>query len=515
MLYCTNLACPNPFNADSHRFCSSCGSQNLLDLFRSRYRVIKFLKQNKYSRTYEARDCDRMNDPCIIKQITPQQVPTKITELFEREAELLKKLGKHPQIPQLLAYFQEGQHEYLVQESIEGQTLLQELQQTGAFNEAKIWQLLNDLLPVLHFIHSHDVIHRNIKPDNLIRCSQNGPLVLIDFDISKEIAGGNGNSATKVGTQGYAPPEQINGQVFPGSDLYSLGVTCLRLLTGCLPREDGRDDLRDSKNYRWLWRENLPQGIRVSARLGQILEQLTREKCEERYASAREVLTAMTSPPTPQPPPSIPSQPIAQAANTSTQFFPQTPNNSTVAPQSLTQAAKNPTIISPNVTQIPNQTPNLSQNSSTPGGDYSRLQQFLVSQQWKEANQETMVLILGVAGKATESDLLEQDIEFFPCTELRTIDQLWIKYSKGRFGFSVQKEIWCNLGGDEAQEFEFWERFGQRVGWCVRKWGLLGKTIWRSCDEMTFKSNAPRGNLPRLGCWLSILARLDECELSG
>ncbi|MDY6785767.1 MAG: serine/threonine-protein kinase [Cyanobacteriota bacterium] len=510
MLYCTDLNCPNPFNADEHRFCSSCGCHNLLSVFRSRYRVIKLLEQNQYSRTYEARDCDRLNDPCIIKQVTPQQIPPKIAELFGREAELLKKLGKHPQIPQLLAYFQEGQHSYLVQEWMEGQTLLQELQQTGAFNEAKIWQLLNDILPVLQLIHGNRVIHRNIKPDNLIRRPQNGQLVLIDFNVSKDIAGGTRNIGTKVGTRGYIPKEQMSGQVFPCSDLYSLGVTCLRLLTGCLPREDGRDDLRDGRNHRWLWRENLPQGIRISAHLGQILKKMVREKYQDRYSSAKEVISAIASPSTLS---SVPSKSTAKPTQNSTQFFNQTANNSTVAPQNATQAASNPTTLSQTVTQTANRPTNPTPNPPTPDGGYSCLQHLLASQQWKEANQETIAFILRVAGKATESDLIEQDIQFFPCTELRTIDQLWVKYSKGRFGFSIQKEIWCSLGGDDANEFEFWERFGQRVGWRVRKWGILGKPNWRSYDEMTFKLNAPKGNLPRVGCWLSILARLDECEL--
>lgn len=513
MLYCTNSSCLNPFNADGHRFCSSCGSQQLVPLFRSRYRVIKLLEQDRYRRTYEARDADRMDEPCIIKQLTPQQVPAKIAELFKREAELLKKLGKHPQIPQLLAYFKQAQHNYLVQEWIEGQTLLQELQQSGAFNEAKIWQVLHELLPVLQLIHSNNVIHRNIKPENIIRRSRDGQLVLIDFDVSKEMAGGQGQSGTKVGTQGYASQEQLNGQVFPCSDLYSLGVTCLRLLTGCLPREDGRDDLRDRKTHRWLWRENLPRGIAVSAHLGQILEQLTRESYRDRYASATEVLAAIASPPIiPPPTPSIPSPKLAQTVLETTQTPPQAPNP-TVLSQNLPQASNNPTVLTQNISQPSHNPTILSQNLSTQEGDYSRLQQFLDAKQWKEANQETITLIVGVAGRETESALTEQDIQNFPCTELRVIDQLWVNYSNGRFGFSVQKQIWCDLGGHDEADFQLWERFGQRVGWRVRKWGLLGKPVWRSCDEMAFKSNAPRGNLPRVGFWLSVLARFQECEL--
>ncbi|MBD0362396.1 MAG: serine/threonine protein kinase [Coleofasciculus sp. C3-bin4] len=253
MLYCSNPTCSNPFNPDGNKFCLSCGSQTLSPLFRNRYRVIQLLGEGGFGRTYEAIDTDRMDDPGVIKQFFPQVQGTaaleKATELFKQEAKRLYELGEHPQIPRLIAYFEQDKRLYLVQELIEGQNLLAELQQQGAFKETKIRQLLADLLPVLKVVHERGVIHRDIKPENIMRRRKDGKLMLIDFGVSKQVTATLlGQAGTTVGTHGYAPMEQMRGQVYPASDLYSLGVTCIRLLTQCLPKEDGSDDLYDALN---------------------------------------------------------------------------------------------------------------------------------------------------------------------------------------------------------------------------------------------------------------------------
>ncbi len=303
MLYCANSRCSNPFSPEGNNFCFSCGSQTLTQLFRNRYRVIRLLGAGGFGRTYEARDTDRMDDPCVIKQFLPQVQGTaaleKATRLFQQEAQRLYELGEHPQIPRLVAYFEQDQRLYLVQEFIEGQNLLQELQQQGSFSEEKITQLLADLLPVLKFVHESGVIHRDIKPENIMRrrfapssvSKQKVELVLIDFGVSS--AGGTvAGAGTIVGTPGYAPIEQMRGQVFPASDLYSLGITCIRLLTNCLPN-DGADELYDPLSGRWLWRKRLPKGTNISPQLGQILDKLILDYVNQRYQSANEVLQAL------------------------------------------------------------------------------------------------------------------------------------------------------------------------------------------------------------------------------
>jgi formylglycine-generating enzyme required for sulfatase activity len=281
--------------------------------------VIRLLGEGGFGRTYEAVDTDRMDDPCVIKQFVPQFQGTsaleKASQLFKEEAKRLYELGEHPQIPRLIAYFEQDKRLYLVQELIEGQTLLAELTQQGAFSEEKIWQLLADVLPILKFVHDRQVIHRDIKLENIMRrrTSVNsslpkagnfrnsafrrggrGELVLIDFGISKQVTGSlMSKVGTTVGTPGYSPVEQMRGQVFPGSDLYSLGITCLRLLTQCLPKVDGSDDLYDPINGGWMWRERLPAGTKISSELTNVLDKLIQDYLKNRYQSADEVIKAL------------------------------------------------------------------------------------------------------------------------------------------------------------------------------------------------------------------------------
>jgi formylglycine-generating enzyme required for sulfatase activity len=233
----------------------------------------------------------------------------KATELFNQEADRLLQLGDHPQIPTLFAYFEEENYLYLVQQFIQGNDLSHELQEQGTFTETKIRELLNDLLPVLQFIHDHKVIHRDLKPENIMRRQIDGKLVLIDFGVAKQGAGTLlTQPGTTVGTPGYAPMEQLRGVTYPASDLYSLAVTCIRLLTGCFAKHDGADELYDNLESCWVWRDKLPSGTTISEPLGQVLDKLLLDHVKQRYQSAAEVLTALNHQPISPPP----TQPVAK-----------------------------------------------------------------------------------------------------------------------------------------------------------------------------------------------------------
>ncbi|MBD2195406.1 MULTISPECIES: serine/threonine-protein kinase [Calothrix] len=294
MICCLNPDCPNPLNADGANFCLTCGT-GLVSLLRNRYRIIQPIGRGGFARTYLAEDVDKLNEPCVVKQLVRGQfysgggseAQKKATELFEREAKRLQELGKYDQIPTLYAYFKENDYLYLVQELIVGQNLLQELKQQGAFNETKIRQLLNDLLPVLELIHQQQVIHRDIKPENVIRRQSDGKLVLIDFGVSKQKTDLiNTSPGTIIGSLGYAPMEQIQlGQAYPASDLYSLGIACFHLLADFPPSQ-----LWLKQGFSWTnsWRNQINQPI--SDGLEHILDKLLQETPEQRYQSAREVL---------------------------------------------------------------------------------------------------------------------------------------------------------------------------------------------------------------------------------
>jgi formylglycine-generating enzyme required for sulfatase activity/tRNA A-37 threonylcarbamoyl transferase component Bud32 len=305
MQICQNPNCSNPFNADDNRFCISCGQSNFGELLRNRYHVSRLLGEGGFSRTYAAEDVDRLNAPCVIKQFFPQvhgtSERTKAAELFKEEAFRLYELGEnHLQIPRLLAYFEQGTSLYLVQEFIQGNTLFVEVYQQ-AFTEKKIRELLADLLPVLEFIHSRNVIHRDIKPENIIRRQSDDKLVLIDFGGAKQVTQTSlARQATVLYTLGYAPSEQMAGFACHASDLYALGVTCARLITGCLPVRDAYgqiyDRLFDPMSCKWLWREILKEkNITVSEDLGNILDKLLKHLASERYQSAVEVLKDLNS----------------------------------------------------------------------------------------------------------------------------------------------------------------------------------------------------------------------------
>lgn len=291
MSYCFNPACEKPENPEETELCFTCNSPLLL---RNRYRSLKLIETGSFGRTLLCTDADRLNAHCVIKQFfkwrkiqTHTDAMVRATQIFEKEAKLLLQLGEHPQIPTLLACFEHDKRLYLVQEFIAGQNLLDEILEQGTFSEQKIRNVLNDLLTVLKFIHEHNVIHRDIKPMNVIRRQSDQKLVLVDFGLAKVLnTSPLGKTGSQYGTEGYAPIEQIRGKVFPASDLFSLGVTCIQLVTGTVVEE-----LYLAEEGRWVWREYLRErGADVSDKLAHILNKLVKDSLKERYQTASEVI---------------------------------------------------------------------------------------------------------------------------------------------------------------------------------------------------------------------------------
>ncbi|MBD2042199.1 serine/threonine-protein kinase [Microcoleus sp. FACHB-672] len=292
MSYCLNPDCQNPQNLEGMMFCKNCGTKLLL---KDRYSAIEVLGEGGFGRTFIAEDSDRLNARCVIKQFLPlSQVQQnsgllqKATEMFTQEARQLLQLGDHPQIPALFADFEQEGRLYLIQEFIDGQNLLQELERKGAFSGEEIEELLLDLLPVLQYIHDRQVIHRDIKPENILRRKSDGKLVLIDFGVAKQLSASVlVKTGTKIGTEGYAPIEQLRGgKAYPASDIYSLGVTCIHLLTGTAP-----DELYDPMKGNWLWRSHLmEEGLAVRDRLGKVIDKLLQDWVSDRYQSAGEAI---------------------------------------------------------------------------------------------------------------------------------------------------------------------------------------------------------------------------------
>ncbi|MGA9378867.1 MAG: serine/threonine-protein kinase [Phormidium sp.] len=286
MSYCLNPECQKLINPDDTKFCLSCGSRLLLD---DRYRAIQPLSHGGFGRTFLAVDEYKPSrSRCVIKQFFPQlqnaETAKKAAEMFRHEAIHLEALGNHPQIAELLAYFDQDNRQYLVQEFIEGKNLDRELAEEGAFNERGIRQLLNDLLLVLRFVHDRQIIHRDVKPANIIRRSSDCQLVLVDFGAAKLTTGlALELTGTVIGSAGYTAPEQLLGKAVFASDLYSLGVTCIHLLTQVHPVE-----LYDTGEAVWVWRNYLKHPI--SDELGGVLDKLLETATARRYQSVEAVL---------------------------------------------------------------------------------------------------------------------------------------------------------------------------------------------------------------------------------
>jgi serine/threonine protein kinase len=470
MMLCLNPHCLES-NSLENSICVKCGENLKLS---HRYRPIKYLGEGGFGRTFIAVDEHRRNTHCVIKQFLPLSQGTgalqKCIDLFHQEAELLDKLGKYPQIPDLLAFFEQENRLYLIQEFIEGDDLLNELQIKGRFTEDEVKTFLLEMLPVLNFIHQKNVIHRDIKPENIIRRkvtldtlitgNQISDLVLIDFGVSKQVSATVMTKlGTGVGTPGYSAPEQSRGMVHPSSDLYSLAVTAIRLLTGILPSEQNNsDELFDMYEMRWIWREYLQeQGINIDVNLAEVLEKMLQDRISDRFQTAKEVLE---------------------------QLQPKSSNSEIITPPQNVILPPQPSI-----------------KLKTQKADYHQLDQLLSQQKWQEADQETAQLMLTIMNKKYEGWLKEEDCNKFPQEELRILDDLWKKYSNNHFGFSIQTQIWMNCGGNlKRYTWDIADKFADRIGW------RTGGT-WLHPSNLNYTLNAPQGHLPsawRGVCWFRV-----------
>ena len=257
-----------------------------------RYRVTRSLAVGGFGQTYIAEDTRRPGHPqCVVKLLKPACNDPKFLEntrrLFIAEAETLERLGNHEQVPRLLAHFIEGEDFYLVQEYIEGSLLTEELFPGECWPLQKVARLIREVLQILRFIHSQDVIHRDIKPDNLIRRYEDNRLVLVDFGTVKQIQTraaipGQSMATISVGTPGYMPTEQSHGKPRVSSDIYALGVIAIQAITGLRPSQMEEDE--ESGELVWLpWAECDPG-------LTRIIGKMVRYHFRDRYKSASAAL---------------------------------------------------------------------------------------------------------------------------------------------------------------------------------------------------------------------------------
>ena len=339
-VYCTRPSCQDPVNTIpekylytkpiKQRFCANCGMPLFLEgCFVTLRPLVPESERGGFGRTFLGRDLKFPDLPLrVIKQLHPRVSPSEsqladIERLFRSEASVLGKLT-HSQIPRAWAFaqleappdlqestaqlYQKQTFFYLVQDFIAGQNLAQELKQKAQFPEAKIVEIMMQMLDVLNYVHAQGVIHRDIKPSNIMRVSKSNSLHLIDFGAVKQVVvtGVPTAQSVVIGTPDFAPPEQMTGKpVSASSDIYSLAATCVSLLAG--------KEAQEIREYHtWHWRNY----ANVNPQLADILDKMLSHQPDDRYQSAREVMTALgnlqpQAPPITQPSP-LPTHPQPQ-----------------------------------------------------------------------------------------------------------------------------------------------------------------------------------------------------------
>ncbi|ARV60988.1 serine/threonine protein kinase [Nostocales cyanobacterium HT-58-2] len=269
-----------------------------------RYQVVQVLSQGIFCQTYLVQDTHLLDHPtCVVKHFLPSSqnpIPIDIRRrLFTREVEALKKLNNYDLVPHLLAHFEDNLEFYLVQEFIEGHPLSAELSPGHCWSESKVFQLLHEILTILNFVHDHGLIHRDVKPSNIIRRKQDNRLVLIDFGAVKPIwnqliksQGKNSNfipieyTTIAIGTPGYMPHEQERGKPRPNSDIYALGIIAIQALTGVHPTKLPED----GNTGEIIWQHL----VQVNPGLASVLNKMVRYHFKDRYNSAQEALEALS-----------------------------------------------------------------------------------------------------------------------------------------------------------------------------------------------------------------------------
>lgn len=476
-----------------------------------RYRIVKELAEGGFSQTYLAEDTRLPKNPqCVVKHLNPTiddpVFTQKALELFKAEAETLQELGKHDLIPQLYAYFQENKEFYLVQEFIAGHPLSTEMSPGSQMAEARVAQIVKEVLEILQFVHKYNVIHRDIKPSNIIRRHSDGKLVLIDFGTVKQVqmevasAHHKARVTLPIGTPGYMSYEQERGQSVSNSDIYSLGMLALQALTGKHPSQFPRD--RDNEIN---WRSYAKVGREFAA----VLDRMTRCNPRDRYQTVDEVL-----------------RDIAKLPKLSTDS-PRIIDDRDIKPKPLSNPLLLPSAIAllilasglylfttgwnplkSDILPSDNPTPVISsspQPSATAIADrqasYEQLNIYLKEKNWKAADNETYLLLLKAAGRQSYAEGTFHPDEFnrITCADLVLIDQLWTQASNDKQGLTAQNKIYENLVKDIRKTYE-------NIGWISPSGELAINTAynrqtsrWEYIEgrQPNFKS-PPVGHLPFL-----------------
>ena len=487
----------------------------------NQYHLQEYLGCGGYGAVYKADEVirDRLIREVAIKLIAPEEDETKAEkQLTELTAAV--NLQHENIIRSYTSGFGEVKgDEYLFIVMEIATTNLEKQRKTGKISPAEAIEIVKATAAALNYLHQSNPrkVHRDIKPANLLYVVNTWKVS--DFGLLREISvKKSGRTSDRRGTTLYVPPEAYEGVVATGWDVWSLGIMTAEILTGIAPFT--------ADTEAQLMRKIMDEEPEIDwSKIPEPFTEIVRRCLEKERAkrwTAEQVLTVLA-----------PKQDLYTPTK-ETGFL----SDSSLLP---TDSVKNPVsdpILAPapklsRIDQllasisapIPKPKPAPHETTrviSAVGMDYINLRNLLAAKKWFSADKETARVMLKVAGKEKEGWLDRKDIDNFPCEDLRTIDQLWVKYSNGRFGFSVQKRIYQSLGGTREYDEKVWDKFGDRVGW--RK-----NNKWLYNNDLTFSERSPEGNLPvgfilggewvlgkNVGSWVlfsPLASRLDECNI--
>ncbi|MEG4285312.1 serine/threonine-protein kinase [Microcoleus sp. A006_D1] len=394
-----------------------------------KYIIEEYLGGGGFGETYRAQNRHEGKSVAIKTLNLYQQFQpdfAKTQNKFLKEAMSLSKC-RHPHIVEVYDIFREGDFNCMVMELIDGIDLATHLKENGVLSEQKALSMIQQLGDALTCVHKQNLTHRDVKPENIMLRKRGMEAVLIDFGLARQATlSGKLMTNSSRGTEHYAPIELAEQRPQLGA------YTDVYSLAATL-----YNMLTDHKP--------------IPSQGRKIIDPFIQPKQYDNKISDR----------------------VNAAIIKGMELEPQN------RPQSVQEWLD---------LVMPKQAANEVQLVSAVGMDYRNLRDLLAAGKWKEADEETSKVMCKVAGKEYWLDI--ESIDNFPCEDLRTIDQLWVKYSDGRFGFSVQKRIHQSLGGTGELDIKIWKAFGDLVGW--RKNGRLLYYY----KDLTFSTKAPEAHLP-------------------
>lgn len=425
-------------------------------LQRGKYVIEKQLGRGGFGVTYLARD--KKGNPVVIKTLKDEVFTYPELELFRykfqqdfRDEALRLSLCRHPHIVKIDNTFNEGKMPCIVMEYIEGEDLWEYVSRKGMLSETEALKYIRQIGSALTMIHEKGLLHRDVKPPNIMLREGKSEAVLIDFGIAREFLPELTQTQTQMFSHGFAPIEQYAEQARRGeyTDVYALAGTLYYLLTLQVPTPAPARAARIPLNPPQLYNAKISETLNKAIMRGLEFEP------EARPLTIPDWLALFED-----------------------------------------------------------------DLSSAVGIDYTQLRDFLAAGKWQAADEATEILMLKAAGREKDSWLTDEALQQIPCQDLRTIDQLWMKYSNKRFGFTVQKQLWQSEKNHQDADWEIWSRFCQLVGWRVNG-------NWVVYHHLNFTSNAPTGHFPHkvgLGSYVglrvervswisSLVSKLTDCKI--